>query len=218
MLSTTWRPGSQRQILFASCLTLAALICLNNTASANQNRLLAESTSKAVSASNSTQSTFSQLKELLQSTKYLRRSALDMVNEVEQNKWVVSTFPEDLSIATPSVDVKKGKSPNEDLIPASKKWTAYIINQMTPLIGTLKKDIDAISVPENKQGTTKDDLDKLDAYMQKLETNFETMKNLCATDKLDNMAIGKQAVGIYDLCGKIEDLVPTISHDLRDSN
>lgn len=225
MHATTWRPGSQRHILLAASLALCTLIGLSNNAFANlniqedSNVRIAKSKDKVVTDTDpKTQSAFSQLKELLQSTKYLRRSALDMVNEVEQNKWVVSTFPEDLQLATPSTDVKHQKNPNEDLIPASKKWTKFIINQMEPLIATLKKDVDAIEVPENKQGATKEDLDKLDTYMQKLDTHFGTMKTLCAQDNLDNLAIGRQAVGIYDVCGKIEDLVPTISHDLHDSN
>lgn len=201
-----------------STLSLAILVgCLTLQAFAEDSKNTAN---RVANSTNKVTQTHFGLKELARTSQLLQRSAMDLIDEVEQTQVVYGTGPQMLgAIIRPVADFPDEKREEmAGLVPPSKKWVKYIVKQMADLMPMLENDINGMNLPENASSEITGDMHDIQDSLAQIKSHFDNLNTVIKEDKLDNLKIGREALAIYDSLTKINGLTKRMSHILIDTS
>lgn len=161
--------------------------------------LLANSAVAANSAKKATDPTVASLRSVAALARKLQREALDVINDVEQRAMVVTGEPDIMMPRAMKDDNKPvGWAPEMiDLGPAQapkQSWLSQDVGDLGEVLGLLTNEVNNAQ-PSADQA---DEWAALKAAVGDIQTHYNQLKTLCAGPKYDNIAIGKQALKIYD--------------------
>lgn len=138
------------------------------------------------------------LKAIGDTSNHIRRTALDIIGEVERQDLVVVSEPDMFGpIVVPAIPAPDGMMAMGDFLPPRKKWLDIFINQLDQLLPVLHDEA-------NNSSTDSKEWDSLKKLVDDAEHDLKVLKEVAGADKPDRLAVGKQALGIYDDMGKID--------------
>jgi len=111
------------------------------------------------------------------------------------------------SIPTPEVVIDKACEP------VRRDWLVFYVGTMEPIIHLLTDGVEQVENEETKlviPNVEKEIADKLwrewSQGIQDLNKDLDNMSELLNSEKIDNKALGDQAVAIFNSCQKLEDV------------
>lgn len=138
------------------------------------------------------------LKAIGDTSNHIRRTALDIIGEVERQDLVVVSEPDMFGpIVVPAIPAPDGIMAMGDYLPPRKKWLDIWISQLDQLLPVLHDEANSAAT-DSKEWV---DLKKL---VDDAQHDLQVLKEVAGADKPDRLAVGKQALGIYDDMGKID--------------
>ena len=145
------------------------------------------------------------LKNIRDLARRLRKASIDVVNDVEQRSMVVTGEPMLIEpVAMKDDDKAIGWAQHmEDLGPPlapKKKWLDMDINNVGELVTLLSEDLKDVQIPLAQQPAW----GGIKAVAQDMEKHYADLKTLSGGPKYDNVAIGKQALKIFDDVKQLE--------------
>lgn len=149
------------------------------------------------------------LKALRDAAHRLRRAALDVINDVEQRDMVVTGEP----LLIQPIAMKDDNKPvgwaqmMEDLgpaLPPRKSWLDRDIANVGELVALIKDDIATVKSGDESDLPAAAHWQDIKAVVADIETHYNNLASLGKGPKYDNIAIGKEALKIYDDVGRLE--------------
>jgi hypothetical protein len=183
-------------VLVSAALLLSSANCTDGIAKTKPTKVAA-STSTSPSAV---------LKNVSLLAHRLKRASLDVINDLEQRDMVV-TGEQELIQPIPMKDDDKAigwAQQMEDLgpaLPPKKSWLDTDVGNVGELIDLLAADMNMVQIPAGQESSWT----ALKAVVQDMQTHYKDLKAASQGPKYDNLAIGKQALKIYDDVKKLED-------------
>lgn len=161
------------------------------------------------------------LKDIRDAARRLRAAALDLISDVEQRSMVVVGQP---MIIEPSAAEDPQNKPLGwaeqaiDLgpaLPPRKKWLDASLSHLGQIVTILSTDFAAAQIPSDQQSAVQTHWDEMKAVVQDIQSRYEKLKSLTQGPDFDNIAIGKEALGIYDDVAKLDKPWRQVVHILR---
>ncbi|GEM_PF-3246067 len=148
------------------------------------------------------------LKDMRDVVRHLRRTALDLIDEVEQRDMVVVGAP----LLIQPVPEKKDPHPGTmeemfvlgDAQPPRKKWVDITMARFDKLMPLLSQEQARIVVPEARKAGAEASLGELAALVADMQQHYESLKKLTVGPLYSNVEIGKEALAIYNDTSKLE--------------
>src|SRR5579885_3494204 len=140
--------------------------------------------------------------------RHLRRTALDLIDEVEQRDMVVVGAP----LLIQPVPEKKDPHPGTmeemfvlgDAQPPRKKWVDITMARFDKLMPLLSQEQARIVVPEARKAGAEASLGELAALVADMQQHYESLKKLTVGPLYSNVEIGTEALAIYNDTSKLE--------------
>lgn len=154
------------------------------------------------------------LRDLGYSAKLLERATLDLISEVERTDVYFGTGLEDIgSIVTPQIEYP---NPDQgDILSPRKRWVTYNCKQIGQTMDLVNADIAAADLPDDASSDATASISQMKDLMKDVGTHYKKLQDIVAGPKLDNLAIGKEALAIYDNVTKVEVLNKKLAHMVR---
>ena len=95
----------------------------------------------------------------------------------------------------------------EDLgpaLPPRKKWLDMDISNVGELLELLQSEVATMVLPENKQEQGKEPWSNVNSIVTAMQAHYQNLKELAKGPQYDNLAIGKEALQIYDDASAME--------------
>ncbi len=138
------------------------------------------------------------LKAIGDTSNHIRRTALDIIGEVERQDLVVVSEPDMFGpIVVPAIPMPDGIMAMGDFLPPRKKWLDIFISQLDQLLPVLHDEA-------NTAATDSKEWNDLKKLVDDALHDLQVLKEVAGADKPDRLAVGKQALGIYDDMAKID--------------
>lgn len=137
----------------------------------------------------------------------LRKAALDVINDIEQRDMVVTGEPMLIQPQAMKDDDKPigWAQQMEDLgpaLPPKKKWLDMDVANVGDLVNLLSADVAAVDVAPAAQGSSP--WTDLKSIVTDIQNHYANLKKLTKGPKYDNIAIGKEALKIFDDVKRLE--------------
>jgi hypothetical protein len=135
----------------------------------------------------------------------LQRASLDVINDIEQRSMVI-TGEAELIRPIPMKDDDKAIGWGQQMqdlgpaLPPKKSWLDTDVGNVGELVGLLSADMNEVQVPAGQEASWT----SLKAIVQDMQLHYKDLKTASQGPKFDNMAIGKQALKIYDDVKRLE--------------
>lgn len=147
----------------------------------------------------------------------LKRTAEDMIGELQRQDLVVVSEPDVIGpIVLPAIPEPSGMLPIGDYLPPRKKWLDFYMAQMQHLIPCIQDELANTIIPEDKKAETQEPWAKMQSIMQDVESHYQRLQPLTQGPKFDSDAIGKEALAIYDDIRQLEKLRKQVFHLIKE--
>ena len=148
------------------------------------------------------------LKSIRDAAHRLRKASLDVINDIEERDMVVTGEPMLIQpIAMNDDDKPVGWAQKmEDLgpaLPPKKQWLDMDVGNVGDLVTLIVQDVNAVTIPQYQSGL-QGPWGDLKAVVQDMQTHYASLKELARGPKYDNIAIGKEALKIFDDVKRLE--------------
>ncbi len=145
------------------------------------------------------------LHELGESIGHLRRSTLDMINEVERRQLVMVGEPTIIGpIVLPAIVEPTGQFPMGNALPARKDWVDIWTKQIRQYVDLVHKEVDSVYIPSNQKNLVKNNWKTIEAVDQNMLTHYRQLYEVTRGPVYNNIDIGKAALAIYDDTSRME--------------
>ena len=156
------------------------------------------------------------LKELDETSKYLKRSSMDLMTECERQNYVCVGEPDVIgSMVIPAIPEPSGMLPMGDVLPARKKWIDVYMQQLSQIVAYLQKEMSSIVIPPDKADAVEQPWNDMKALAGDIAQHYQNLQPLTQGPKYDNLKIGREALGIYDDTKTFEELRKKIFHIMK---
>ena len=166
------------------------------------------------------------VKELEETSKYLRRAAADMIGEVERQQYVTVGSPNVIgSIVIPAIPIPTGQISTGQLLPPRPKWVGFYMSEISQSVAALLQEFNSLlqelttlSVPDERAQQIAQSMKELTALAGDIQTHYRNLQLVTQGDKLENLKIGKEALAIYDDSKPMEEMLKKVFHLLKEKD
>lgn len=143
------------------------------------------------------------LKSVREVVNRLRWAALTVIDDVEQRNMAIageSMLIQPIPMADDTHAVGWAQK-MEDLgpaLPPRKKWLDIDVSNVGELLELLQSEVATMVFPEEKQGEVKESWTNVNSIVGEMQAHYQSLKELAKGPQYDNLAIGKEALQLYD--------------------
>jgi len=137
----------------------------------------------------------------------LRVAALDVINDVEQRDMVVTGEPE--LIQPIAYKDKNSISWAREMLelgpaqPPRKRWLDADMAHLGNCVELLQSDFDGTAFSADAKNAVNASWAEMGSVVKDVQQHYKTLQELTKGPRYDNIAIGKEALGIYDDMAKL---------------
>lgn len=147
------------------------------------------------------------LREVSDTSHHLKRAALDLIGEVERQNLTIVAEPDVIGpMIIPAAPDVTGTIATGDLLPPRKKWVDYFTQEIGKLQAILFSDVNQVQFDDVLQPDATETWNEIVTLIDAIDGHYKNLVTASQAKKLDNLAIGKEALYIYDSMNRVEKL------------
>lgn len=159
------------------------------------------------------------VRELEETSRYLRRAVIDLIGEVERQVYVTVGSPNMIgSMVIPAMPSPTGQLATGEMLPARKKWVDIYMSEISQAVLALTQECSSLAVPDGKQAIVAQSLGELKAFVKDIDAHYQNLLLVTKGPTYENLKVGKEVLAIYDDLRPCEELLKKIYHLLKDKN
>jgi hypothetical protein len=152
-------------------------------------------------------------------THKLKRTALDMMGELQRQDLVVVSEPDVIGpIIVPAVPNPSGMMPVGDYLPPRKKWLDFFMAEMGQLIPLMQSELAGTAIPADKKDEVAGPWGQMQSLVQDMQSHYKALQPLTQGPNFDRDAIGKEVLAIYNDVEELEKLRKQAFHIIKEKS
>jgi hypothetical protein len=159
------------------------------------------------------------VRELEETSRYLRRAVIDLIGEVERQDYVTVGSPNMIgSMVIPAMPTPSGQIATGDILPARKKWVDIFMSEISKAVIALTQECSQLVMPAEKQASVAQPLVELKTLIKDIDAHYQNLLLVTKGPTYENLKVGKETLAIYDDLRPCEEQLKKIYHLLKDKS
>jgi len=159
------------------------------------------------------------LKAIGEALHRIRAVSHNMIGECTRQDLVVVSEPDVIGpMVLPAIPAPDGMINTGNTLPPRKKYLDLYGYALQKLIPILSEEMNNTVIPADKQAAVAPQWAEMVAAVEDIRNRYEALVPLVQVDEkdIDRLAVGKQALAIYDDCEKVDRLRKSVFHATKE--